>query len=106
MRYSINMSRQDQLDLEGSDVQGSEVQGSGRFFFALAKIILDVADDELQVSDAHKCAGKKVDNGKRVLRVAANVVSNFSTKQAQKKLGGTCEDAFGSAFSALVDWCD
>ena len=66
-------------------VKGSDVQGSGRFFFALAKIIVDVIDDELQVSDAHKCAGKKVDNGKRVVRVATNVVSKASVAQA--KLG-------------------
>ena len=71
----------------GSDKKTSEVKGSGRFFFALAKIIVDVIDDELQVSDAHKCAGKKVDNGKRVARVATNVVSKFSVKQA--KLGCT-----------------
>ena len=65
----------------------SGVQGSGRFLFALAKILVDVIDDELQVSDAHKCAGKKVDNGKRVARVVANAVSKFSVKQA--KLGCT-----------------
>ena len=76
----------------GSDKKTSEVQGSGRFFFALAKIIVDVIDDELQVSDAHKCAGKKVDNGKRVARVATNVVSKFSVKQA--KLGGCEQDGF------------
>ena len=65
----------------------SGVQGSGRFFFALAKILVDVIDDELQVSDAHKCAGKKVDMGKRVVRAAANASSKFSVKQA--KLGCT-----------------
>ena len=65
----------------------SEVQGSGRFLFALAKILVDVIDDELQVSDAHKCAGKKVDMGKRVVRAAANASSKFSVKQA--KLGCT-----------------
>jgi hypothetical protein len=65
----------------------SGVQGSGRFFFALAKILVDVIDDELQVSDAHKCAGKKADKVKRVGRVATNVVSKFSVKQA--KLGCT-----------------
>jgi len=65
----------------------SEVQGSGRFLFALAKILIDVIDDELQVSDAHKCAGKKVDMGKRVVRAAANASSKFSVKQA--KLGCT-----------------
>jgi len=65
----------------------SGVQGSGRFLFALAKILVDVIDDELQVSDAHKCAGKKVDMGKRVVRAAANASSKFSVKQA--KLGCT-----------------
>jgi hypothetical protein len=64
----------------------SGVQGSGRFLFALAKILVDVIDDELQVSDAHKCAGKKVDMGKRVVRAAANVVSKVSKNQAV--LGG------------------
>ena len=75
------------LEIQGSEVQGSDVQGSGRFFFALAKILVDVIDDELQVSDAHKCAGKKVDMGKRVVRAAANASSKFSVKQA--KLGCT-----------------
>ena len=82
------------LEIQGPEVQvkTSEVKGSGRFFFALAKILVDVIDDELQVSDAHKCAGKKVDNGKRVARVATNVVSKFSVKQA--KLGGCEQDGF------------
>ena len=77
------------LEIQGSEVQvkGSDVQGSGRFLFALAKILVDVIDDELQVSDAHKCAGKKVDNGKRVGRVVASAVSKVSVKQAQGKLG-------------------
>ena len=77
------------LEIQGPEVQvkTSEVKGSGRFFFALAKILVDVIDDELQVSDAHKCAGKKVDNGKRVGRVATSAVSKFSVKQA--KLGCT-----------------
>jgi len=64
-----------------------QVKGSGRFLFALAKILVDVIDDELQVSDAHKCAGKKVSMSKRIVRAATNVVSNVSTKQA--KLGCT-----------------
>ena len=74
------------------DKKTSEVQGSGRTIFTLATIIFDVIEDELQVSDAHKCAGKKVDNGKRVARVATNVVSKFSVKQA--KLGGCEQDGF------------
>ena len=69
------------------DKKTSEVQGSGRTIFTLATIIFDVIEDELQVSDAHKCAGKKVDNGKRVGRVATSAVSKFSVKQAQGKLG-------------------
>ena len=70
----------------GSDKKtSSEVKGSGRTIFHWLKIIVDVIDDELQVSDAHKCAGKKVDNGKRVVRVATNVVSKASVAQA--KLG-------------------
>ena len=77
------------LEIQGSEVQvkGSDVQGSGRFFFALAKILVDVIDDELQVSDAHKCAGKKVDMGKRVVRAAANVVSKASNVSGQRRLG-------------------
>ena len=71
----------------GSDKKTSDVQGSGRFFFALAKIIVDVIDDELQVSDAHKCAGKKVDNGKRVARAAANASSKVVVQGAQGRLG-------------------
>ena len=66
-----------------------EVQGSGRFFFALAKILGDVIDDELQVSDANKCAGKKVDMGKRVLRVAANASSRVSVASSKGKLGSS-----------------
>ena len=78
----------DQEPTVGVDEKTSSgVQGSGRFFFALAKILVDVIDDELQVSDAHKCAGKKVDMGKRVVRAAANASSKFSVKQA--KLGCT-----------------
>jgi hypothetical protein len=75
------------VEKESLEIQGSDVQGSGRFLFALAKILVDVIDDELQVSDAHKCAGKKVDKVKRVGRVAANVVSKASVAQA--KLGRT-----------------
>ena len=60
------------------DEKTSEVKGSGRFFFALAKILVDVIDDELQVSDAHKCAGKTVDMGKRVARAVASASSKAS----------------------------
>ena len=69
------------------DEKTSEVQGSGRTIFHWLKIIVDVIDDELQVSDAHKCAGKKVDNGARVVRVATSAVSKVSMKGAQGKLG-------------------
>ena len=65
----------------------SGVQGSGRFFFALAKIIVDVIDDELQVSDAHKCAGKTVDNVKRVMRAVASASSKVLVQGVQGKLG-------------------
>jgi len=65
----------------------SGVQGSGRFFFALAKILVDVIDDELQVSDAHKCAGKKVDMGKRVMRAVASASSKVLVQGVQGKLG-------------------
>ena len=76
---------------EGSDEKtSSDVKGSGRFLFALAKILVDVIDDELQVSDAHKCAGKKVDMGKRAVRVVTSAGSKFSMNQAQAKLG-VCE---------------
>ena len=78
------------LEIQGPEVQvkTSEVKGSGRFFFALAKILVDVIDDELQVSDAHKCAGKTVDNGKRVARVVANASSKVVVQGAQGRLGG------------------
>ena len=68
------MSRQQ----EPLEIQGSEVQGSGRFFFALAKTVVDLIDDELTVSDSHKCAGTKVDMGKRWLRVGAGAVHKVS----------------------------
>ncbi len=78
---------------EGSDEKtSSEVQGSGRFFFALAKILVDVIDDELQVSDAHKCAGKKVDPVKRALRVPTNVVSKGLVQGAQGKFGRSIKE--------------
>ena len=70
-----------------SEMQGSEVQGSGKTIFHLLKIIVDVIDDELQVSDAHKCAGKKVDNGKRVMRVAASASSKVLNVSGQRRLG-------------------
>ena len=72
---------------EVDEKTSSDVQGSGRFFFALAKIIVDVIDDELQVSDAHKCAGKKVDNGKRVMRAVASASSKVLVQGAKGKLG-------------------
>ena len=69
------------------DKKTSEVKGSGRFLFALAKILVDVIDDELQVSDAHKCAGKKVDMGKRVVRAAASASSKVVVQGPQGRLG-------------------
>ena len=80
-----------------------QVKGSGRFLFALAKILVDVIDDELQVSDAHKCAGKKVDPVKRVGRAATNVVSKFLVQGAQKKLG--CCDPCGNPGCSCYVWC-
>jgi len=64
------------------DKKTSEVQGSGRIIFSLAKILIDVIDDELQVSDAHKCAGKKVSMGSRAVRVAASASSKVSVQGA------------------------
>ena len=63
----------------------SEVKGSGRTIFYLLKIVGDVIDDELQVSDAHKCAGKKVNPIKRAMRVATSASSKVSVHGA--KLG-------------------
>ena len=77
----------DQEPKAGVDEKTSEVQGSGRTFFHLLKIIVDVIDDELQVSDAHKCAGKKVDNGKRVMRAVASASSKVLVQGAKGKLG-------------------
>ena len=75
-----------------------EVQGSGRFFFALAKILGDVIDDELQVSDANKCAGKKVDMGKRVVRAVASAGSKASV--VQERLGSS--DASQALTGSLI----
>ena len=69
------------------DKKTSEMQGSGRTIFHLLKIIVDVIDDELQVSDAHKCAGKKVDNGKRAVRAVASASSKVLN--VEDKLGCT-----------------
>ena len=74
------MSRQDQSEIPALEIQGSEVQGSGRVFFALAKTVVDLIDDELTVSDSLKCAGKKVSMSKRALRVVTGAV-NKTTKQ-------------------------
>ena len=70
-----------------------EVQGSGRTIFYLLKIVGDVIDDEFQVSDAHKCAGKKVDPVKRVVRVVASAGSKASVVQGK----------LGNIFSSLND---
>jgi hypothetical protein len=83
------------------DKKTSEVQGSGRTIFTLATIIFDVIEDELQVSDALKCAGKKVDNGAaRAARVATNAVSKVSVKQAQRKLGSVLLNELFAAAAA------
>ena len=92
--------------VQGSGVQGSGVQGSGRTIFYLLKIVGDVIDDELQVSDAHKCAGKKVDNGKRVLRAATGLVNNFSVAQSQGRLGGFFDEWLqGAEYCAQTKNC-
>ena len=69
------------------DEKTSEVQGSSRTVFQVVKIVGDLIDDELQVSDAHKCAGKKVDNGKRVMRAVASASSKVLVQGAKGKLG-------------------
>jgi hypothetical protein len=78
------------------DEKTSEVQGSSRTIFQLLKIIVDVIDDELQVSDALKCAGKKVDNGARVGRVATSAVSKVLNVSGQGKLGQQFEFGNGN----------
>ena len=86
------------VDEKTSEVQ---VQGSGRTIFTLVNIVFNLIDDELQVSDAHKCAGKKVDNGARVVRVATSAAGKFSVKQAQRKLGFTKDESlFFTGFGA------
>ena len=79
-RQEYPSHRIDGVELQGSEVQGSEVQGSGRIIFSLAKILIDLIDDELTVSDSLKCAGKKVSMSKRALRVVTGAV-NKTTKQ-------------------------
>jgi hypothetical protein len=77
------MSRQ-AIDIVGDEksdkveVQGSGVRGSGRAIFTLVNILFNLIDDELTVSDAHKCAGKKVDMVKRALRVGTGLVNKVS----------------------------
>jgi hypothetical protein len=101
VRYSINMSRQtiDSVDDEKSDkveVQGSEVRGSGRAIFTLVHMVFNLIDDELTVLDAQKCAGKKVDMGKCLWRLASGAVNKASVQGAQGNLGDSCiKDAFG-----------
>ena len=74
-RQEYPSHRIDGVELQGSEVQGSEVQGSGRIIFSLAKILIDLIDDELTVSDSLKCAGKKVDMVKRAIRVSTCLVN-------------------------------
>jgi hypothetical protein len=78
------------LQGEAPQIQGSEVKSSGRVFFALAKSVIDLIDDELQVSKAHKCAGKKVDMRKRALRLASGAYNKVSKINGQIALGETC----------------
>jgi len=88
-----------EMQVKGSEIQGSEIQGSGRTIFYLLKIVGDVIDDELQVSDAHKCAGKKVDPVKRALRVVESAGSRASVVQAKlgdaKTVGNTILETLG-----------
>ena len=79
-----------ELQREAPEIQGSEVKSSGRFFFALAKSVIDLIDDELQVSEAHKCAGKKVDMRKRALRLASGAYNKVSNINGQIALGDNC----------------
>ena len=68
------MSRQAELPMVIKSEETSskvEVRGSGRAIFTLVHMVFNLIDDELTVSDAHKCAGKKVDMGKRALRVVS-----------------------------------
>jgi hypothetical protein len=65
-----------------------EVRGSGRAIFTLVHMVFNLIDDELTVLDAQKCAGKKVDMGKRAIRLATGAINRGSV--AQEKLGGFC----------------
>ena len=87
------------------DEKTSEVQGSSRTVFQVVKIVGDLIDDELQVSDAHKCAGKKVDNGKRAGRVVASAVSKGLVQLGKGNLGEpNCNgDACGQEQPAAFD---
>jgi hypothetical protein len=48
-------------------------------------MVFNLIDDELTVLDAQKCAGKKVDMGTRVIRLATGAINRGSVAQA--KLG-------------------
>ena len=73
---------------EGSDEKtSSEVQGSGRAIFALANIVFNLIDDELTVSNYHKCVGKKVDMVGRLSRGISGLVNKVSNSSA---LGYPC----------------
>jgi len=95
-----NQNHPDAGEEETSDnveVQGSGVRGSGRTIFHLVKILGDLIDDELTVSDAHKFAGKKVDKVKRVVRVGTGIHNKVSNAVGQAKLGcsqDNCEPPF------------
>jgi len=85
-----NQNHPDAGEEETSDnveVQGSGVRGSGRTIFHLVKILGDLIDDELTVSDAHKCAGKKVDMVGRLWRLASGAINKASNSSA---LGYPC----------------
>jgi hypothetical protein len=64
------------------DEKTSEVQGSSRTIFALVNIVFNLIDDEIQVSDAHTCVGKKVDMVGRLWRGVTGLVSKASNSSA------------------------
>jgi hypothetical protein len=72
------MSPSNHLD----DKKTSEVQWSGRNIFQFVKIFVDVIDDELTISDATECAGKKVDLIKRIMRIGAGAGRGLSKMEA------------------------
>ncbi|MDG1097747.1 MAG: hypothetical protein P8O20_00005, partial [Bacteroidia bacterium] len=48
------------------------------FFFFFSKTVVDLIDDELTVSDYHKCAGTEVSMSSRALRLGTGAVNSAS----------------------------